>query len=204
MDKKKRNIIAIIVILLVFIVPIPMHLKDGGTVEYRALAYTVSKVHRLNQNTQSGYDDGLMIKIFGIKMYDSVSQNSSNENHINSKLIYENTISPNESFVEKEEDKVFYTIQIYQENNVIKVVSSSNSAFYKDMSYEIESHNEITENDVKIEWQTIMGDTNFTEDNQIAVAVISLYANGEMISQRKVNFVSQAIDIVVDIVDKNN
>ena len=47
-----------------------------------------------------------------------------------------------------------------------------------------------------------MGDTNFTEKNQIAVAVISIYSNGEIISQRKVNFISKAVDIVVDTINK--
>ena len=42
----------------------------------------------------------------------------------------------------------------------------------------------------------------FTEKNQIAVAVISIYSNGEIISQRKVNFISKAVDIVVDTINK--
>ena len=120
----------------------------------------------------------------------------------NENLIYEKTITPNENFVSKEEDKVFYTIKIYQNNNEIRVVSSSNSSFSKDISYVIENNNKITENDINIEWQTIMGDTNFTEKNQIAVAVISIYSNGEIISQRKVNFISKAVDIVVDTINK--
>lgn len=101
-----------------------------------------------------------------------------------------------------EQNKVFYTIKIYQNNNEIRVVSSSNSSFSKDISYVIENNNEITENDINVEWQTIMGDTNFTEENQIAVAVISIYSNGEMISQRKVNFISKVVDIVVDTINK--
>ena len=132
----------------------------------------------------------------------NIIENEATDN-TNEKLIYENIISPNENFVEQEEDKVFYTIKIYQSSNDIKVVSSSNSAFAKDMSYEIECNNEITENDIKIEWQTIMGDTNFTEENQIAVAIITLSSNGEVISQRKVNFISKAIDIIVDTINKN-
>lgn len=130
------------------------------------------------------------------------NRESVNSSIVNEKLIYENTISPNENFVQKE-DKVFYTIKIYQNNNEIRVVSSSNAAFAKDISYEIESDNEIGEKDIDIEWQTIMGDTNFTEENQISVAVVSIYSNGEMISQRKVNFISKAVDIIVDAVNKS-
>ncbi len=121
----------------------------------------------------------------------------------NLKLIYETSVSPNENFIEKKDDKVIYTIKVYKDSDNIKVVSSSNSSFAKDISYEINSNNEITEKDINIEWQTIMGDTNFTKENQMAAAIISISSNGEIISQRKVNFISKAIDIIVDTINKN-
>ena len=37
MKKKNILIIAIIVLLVILLFPIPMKLKDGGTVEYKAL-----------------------------------------------------------------------------------------------------------------------------------------------------------------------
>lgn len=43
-----------------------------------------------------------------------------------------------------------------------------------------------------------MGDTNYKEENQIAVAVVTLSHNGEIFSQRKISLVSNAIDIIVD------
>ena len=44
----KKFIIALIIILvLILLIPIPNHLKDGGTVEYKALLYKISKVHKL-------------------------------------------------------------------------------------------------------------------------------------------------------------
>lgn len=118
-------------------------------------------------------------------------------------IIYKSTISPNEDFVENEKDKVYYTIEITQSDNNIKVVASSNSSFSKDISYEIESNNKITEKDVNVEWQTIMGDTNFTKENQITTAVISISSNGKIISKRKINFISKAMDIIVDTINKN-
>ena len=38
--KKKILIAVIVIILLVLLIPIPMRLKDGGTIEYKALIYT--------------------------------------------------------------------------------------------------------------------------------------------------------------------
>lgn len=121
---------------------------------------------------------------------------------IDENVIYKNTVSPNENFVENDEDKVFYTIKVYQDGNKIKVVANSNSSFTREISYEIEDDNKITENDVNVEWKTIMGDTNFTKENQIAIAVISISSNGEIISKRKVNFISKAVDMVVDTINK--
>ena len=74
--KKKILIAVIVIILLVLLIPIPMRLKDGGTIEYKALIYIISKVHRLNHNSKSGYDNGLIIKIFGKEMYNNVSNNT--------------------------------------------------------------------------------------------------------------------------------
>lgn len=45
---KKRNVVIVCILLAVFLlIPIPLRLKDGGTVEYKALVYRVLKVHRL-------------------------------------------------------------------------------------------------------------------------------------------------------------
>ena len=45
---KKKIIIAVIVLVLaVLLFPIRSQLKDGGTVQYTAILYGVSKVHRL-------------------------------------------------------------------------------------------------------------------------------------------------------------
>lgn len=70
--KNKVIIVVIIAFLLILLVPIPMRLKDGGTVEYKALTYKISKVHRLNNNSKTGYEDGIIIEILGIKIYDNV------------------------------------------------------------------------------------------------------------------------------------
>ena len=52
---------------------IKIHLKDGWTVEYKALTYKVSKVHRLNPlESNSAYTTGLIIEIFGKKIYEKL------------------------------------------------------------------------------------------------------------------------------------
>lgn len=70
--KKKMIVIIIIVVLLILLVPIPMHLNDGGTVEYKALTYKVSKVHRLTGDLEKEYEDGIIIEILGFEIYNNV------------------------------------------------------------------------------------------------------------------------------------
>lgn len=77
--KKKVIIISVVIILLVLLFPIRNQLKDGGTVEYKALVYKVSKVKRLisiEEMKQEGkikeYDQGIVIEILGFEIYNSV------------------------------------------------------------------------------------------------------------------------------------
>ncbi len=52
---KKKVMIGICVLLaIVLLVPIPMRLKDGGTVVYRAVLYQVEDVHRLGAVDTAG------------------------------------------------------------------------------------------------------------------------------------------------------
>lgn len=72
--KKKVIVIVIVIVFLVLFVPIPMHLKDGGTVEYKALTYKVSKIHRTNLHSLTGYEDGIVVEVFGIKVYEKINK----------------------------------------------------------------------------------------------------------------------------------
>ena len=70
----KKKLIAAVCILLavILLVPIPMRLKDGGTVKYQAVLYTVSDVQRLTPSEADGYEDGIIIEILGMQIYNSV------------------------------------------------------------------------------------------------------------------------------------
>lgn len=72
MKKKVIMAIMIIVILLVLFVPIPMYLNDGGTIEYKALTYKISKVHRIVEDLENSYEEGIIIEVLGIELYNNV------------------------------------------------------------------------------------------------------------------------------------
>ena len=66
----------IIAVLLAaaLLIPVPMHMEDGGTVVYQAILYSVSDVHRLNldEETDAPYQEGIIIEILGIEVYHNV------------------------------------------------------------------------------------------------------------------------------------
>lgn len=74
---KKRILVGIILIVLMF--PIRHQLKGGGTVEYKALLYKVSKVHSLisieemkEEGKVKEYDEGIVINILGFEIINNV------------------------------------------------------------------------------------------------------------------------------------
>lgn len=77
---KKKLIIGVIgIILLILLFPVRSQLKDGGTVEYKAILYKVSKVKRLiskeemeNEGKIKEYDQGIVIELFGFEVYNNV------------------------------------------------------------------------------------------------------------------------------------
>ena len=72
---KKKVMIGICVLLaIVLLVPIPMRLKDGGTVAYHAVLYQAEDVHRLGAVDTAGdeYLEGMIVRILGMEVYNSV------------------------------------------------------------------------------------------------------------------------------------
>lgn len=122
------------------------------------------------------------------------------ESAISSDVIYEETISPNEDYVENQADRVYYTITVYRTKDGVEVASSSNSAFSEDVDYQVQTAEPITKDDIQVQWQTLMGSTSATEDDEFAVAVVTISAKGEVVSQQRISFFGKGIDMAVDAV----
>lgn len=67
--KKKIIVILSVIIALVLLIPIPSYFKDGGTVEYNAVLYGVTKRHSLQNG---GYNIGTDIRILWFEVYSDV------------------------------------------------------------------------------------------------------------------------------------
>ena len=114
-------------------------------------------------------------------------------------LLYQATVSPNEQYTESDADVVYYTVEIYQnEENDIIVSADSNSECFDRMQYVILCDKKILEADIQVEWTTLMGNPKPAKDDQLAVAQVTISENGEIISQRKINFARKAIEVIAD------
>lgn len=74
MSNKKKLVVALcVIVMLVLFVPRVAVLKDGGSKEFTALTYRITKVHSLNPvESEEEFATGTIIEIFGREVYNSV------------------------------------------------------------------------------------------------------------------------------------
>lgn len=77
--KKKCIIITIIVALIILLFPVKLYLKDGGTVEYKAILYKVSNVKRMisieemeREGKIKEYEQGIIVELLGFEIFNNV------------------------------------------------------------------------------------------------------------------------------------
>ena len=119
-------------------------------------------------------------------------------------LIDSQTVYPNPQDTADKEDRVYYTVEVYQDkDNTILVQADSNFKLFEKTQYTVDFDQVLTKADVSIRWTTLMGSTEATQDDELAIADISLSHGGTVFNEKKINFVTKAIDIVVDGIEKN-
>ncbi len=71
--RKKVLIFGLCALLtIILLIPIPLHLKDGGTVVYQAVLYSVHKVHSMELvDSELVYLEGTIVKILGIEVFNN-------------------------------------------------------------------------------------------------------------------------------------
>ena len=78
---KKKIVIGIVVfVILVLLVPIRLQMKDGGSVQYKAVLYSVTKYHQITMKegseedgiVESGYRVGWGVEVLGLEIFNNV------------------------------------------------------------------------------------------------------------------------------------
>lgn len=114
-------------------------------------------------------------------------------------VIFEETVSPNEKYASSEADVVYYTVRVTQAAPGTATVSAeSNSGFFEPVSYEVTCDGELSASDVSVEWTTLMGNPEPSEDDQIAVAVVSVRTGDGGVNERKISFVTRALEMAAE------
>ena len=69
--KRLKWLIPLIIILAILFTPIPMKMKDGGSVTYTAVTYQVTDYHRhAEMDGIGGYTEGFRLVIFGFEVFE--------------------------------------------------------------------------------------------------------------------------------------
>ena len=114
-------------------------------------------------------------------------------------VVFEETVSPNEKYVSSEADVVYYTVRVTQAAPGTATVSAeSNSGFFEPVSYEVACDGELSADDVSVEWTTLMGNPEPSEDDQIAVAVVSVNTGDGGTDEHKISFVTRALEMAAE------
>ncbi len=104
MKKKNVLVIAIIILLIALLIPFKISkLKDGGSIEFNSLLYSVTKYHKFApENSEKEYIDGIEIKILGVKIFDSTEYSEIKTEETERKKIKDVKILNSESIDTKE------------------------------------------------------------------------------------------------------
>ena len=65
---KNKKIAIIVIILLILLIPIPFKLKEGGTIEWKSLTYSISKVNSIYSINDIPW---VIKKIFNITVFNN-------------------------------------------------------------------------------------------------------------------------------------
>ena len=69
--KRSKWLIPLIIVLAILLIPIPMRMKDGGSVTYAAITYQVTDYHRHAEvDGIGGYTEGFRVVILGVEILD--------------------------------------------------------------------------------------------------------------------------------------
>lgn len=118
----------------------------------------------------------------------------------NNNLIYQESISPNEKYVDNKEEVIHYTVEIYQENDdTLSIHAKSNSKLFEPLDYEFYIDKSFSKDDITVEWTTLMGSAEATKENQLCVAMVKVKGTNEAI---KINFINRGIELIEDALAK--
>ena len=120
---KKAIVIVCILAALVLLIPIPHQAKDGGTVHYDAILYDVYDVHRISLESETGYAEGLIIKLLGMKVFDNTESTCNHGHHTEEEIGEEGLDALNDPYFTGK------VLEINEKGFLLEVTNTGNGCF---------------------------------------------------------------------------
>lgn len=108
----------------------------------------------------------------------------------------------NENQLIYESKEGYNTVKVYKQEKQLVINASSETAFFDGAQFIVET-NSVVADDITVEWMTIGGSTVKTEDNERIIAEIIVKDNGEIVFDKKINFMAKGFDAAGQAIDEN-
>ena len=165
--KKKVVFIVSLVVLLVLLFPVPNRLKDGGSVEYKSVLYKITDVKKINFDSRTGYEEGVIVEVLNKEVFnnvccddsvivediDGVTMKVSKESLTNTRLTVIIEDTNKEKYVYGEE----FFIEKKVDNNWIRLKPIKGDYGFNEMGYLVNDDNKL---EMIQDWSNIYGVLN--------------------------------------------
>lgn len=111
-------------------------------------------------------------------------------------------VARDELLYESKED--FNSVEVYRQKGQLVINVKSEAEFFDGAQFLVETTGSPTPEDVTVQWTTLGGGTEKTENNDRILAEIFVRENGTVIFDRKINFLKKAFEAVEDVLKKRS
>lgn len=73
-NKKSTYIILIVSLVILFLIPIKVKLKNSNTVQYISVFYKITKVNKVNIMSTTRYETGTIVEVLDIEVFNNVKR----------------------------------------------------------------------------------------------------------------------------------
>lgn len=96
----------------------------------------------------------------------------------------------------------YNSVEVYQQKKQLIINARSELEFFDGAQFVLKTHKKLNSSDVEIIWTTIGGGTEKAESNERIIAEIKIKESGEIIFDKKINFLRKAFDAVEEVLDR--
>lgn len=109
-------------------------------------------------------------------------------------------VNSNQLLIESEEG--YNSVEVYQQKKQLIINARSELDIFDGAQFVVKTHKKLNSSDVEIIWTTIGGGTEKTENNERIIVEIKIKESGDIIFDKKINFLRKAFDAVEEVLER--